>query len=589
MKRTPYEYMLGFLDFANRYFDSAKGKTFGNICARIGAACIVFLASLYIIVNIGFILHISVNVAWFILALAIAFWSIIYRNSNKIISFSIFALVFVISTYIAYKLYDVSWDGREYHQIAIFYIANGWNPIYQKIADLIELKPFLSHEIWVEHYLKFAEITAGVFYKTFGNIESGKAINYIMAFGAIAYSISVLIKLKINIFASVILSILAVLSPVAMAQINTFYIDDLLGSMLVIAFASIVDIEISRNRDKSTFLPYMMFILSLFIASSIKLNGLGYAGFIGVGYFLYRFFFFGFLQSRAIILSGVAVIALVGITNINPFFTNLKDGKHIAYPLFGKNKVDIITGNMPSNFRDLNKTERFIVSIFSKTQNVIIESSELKIPFIKTSDEYTDADTRVAGFGPHFSGVLILSFIFWLLHYKEFARKEVVGMFVLIFGSVLINPGLWWARYVPQMWLIPLILVIYSYKFYPKLCQSFLRLCIIYLLVACVIFTKIPTDSYTKSVRNFIATIETQISSKPESTIVMFFERNSMEKSFALKLMDKGINVRIIDKAEFEQLQKFGLHFMEVPSHILLLFSNKVYYVVADQKDLLQK
>ena len=39
-------------------------------------------------------------------------------------------------------------------------------------------------------------------------------------------------------------------------------------------------------------------------------------------------------------------------------------------------------------------------------------------------------------------------------------------MCLLILVSVLINPASWWARYVPQFWLIPLLLLIVS-------CQQF--------------------------------------------------------------------------------------------------------------------
>jgi hypothetical protein len=35
---------------------------------------------------------------------------------------------------------------------------------------------------------------------------------------------------------------------------------------------------------------------------------------------------------------------------------------------------------------------------------------------------------------------------------------------MLIFATVIINPASWWARYVPQLWLIPLLLLLCAYQ-----------------------------------------------------------------------------------------------------------------------------
>ena len=533
-----------------------ESKLIQNITFHTSFALIILIASIFIISNIGFILKIGIQNIYICVALIISLFVLMHKNTFKKESFFVFTLVLIISLLAAKLLFDHSWDGRSYHQIAIYYLANGWNPIYEKMQDLSNLQNFLSHEIWIEHYLKLSEITAANIYAFTNDIESGKAINYILAFASLLYSISVLSK-NIDIFSAILLSIPLAFSPVALMQISTYYVDGLLSSALLLIFLSIIGIESSVESRKENKKQYIIFIFSMLFASSIKLSGLGYSLFIGIMYLAYKIIFAK--SPKSIFISGVIIALLITLTNINPLITNMLNGKHAGYPLLGKDKIDIITPNEPINFHELKRHEKLIISLFSKTQNTISTPSTLKIPFFKSKDEYMgDPDTRVAGFGPYFSGILILCFFMFLLHYKRLLRSPFVLSLILLCGSVYINPESWWARYAPQLWLLPFIFVVFSYRFKPRFFSSYLRIFIIILLYLNLNYV---FKNAKNGALNFTTGIEKYFQTLPKN-MYLYFE-DSMEKSFLIKLNKRGFETKLIEKEEFLKLENLNWQKMQ--------------------------
>lgn len=406
---------------------------------------------------------------------------------------------FSLSLVLSALLYDYSWDGRAYHQIGILYFANGWNPVWQKMADVESLLPYLSHEIWVEHYLKFSEVVASSIVSAFASltpssldtIELGKALNFIAVFGAFLYSVSVLAKF-IHPLPATIISLFASFSPVIGAQIATYYVDGLLSCALLVAFCAIVDREFYRRQlvDSSpseiSSLKRAMFARSCILAgallamTSIKLTGIAYAGFIGLGYLVYLLWFYPFKEAKPLIVLGLITGSLILACNANPLLTNLANGKHFGYPLLGKDKIDIIIGQQPKVFDELNSGTKLLYSLFSRTQNCTAQCTpQLKAPFSRLHDEAPNVDTRIAGFGAYFSGAVLLSALMVVLFAQGFRRKEILGLLVLVTGSFLINPESWWARYVPQMYFVPLLVLVASYYLSKPPLSSLLRIALL--------------------------------------------------------------------------------------------------------------
>lgn len=470
--------------------------TFTIACVFLG-----FLCASFMLASLGFLLHIPITPLHLPLAFAISLIPLFLAKSREILlgGGAVVLGGFSLSLVLSALLYDYSWDGRAYHQIGILYFANDWNPVWQKMADIESLLPYLSHEIWVEHYLKFSEVVASSIVSAFASIapssldtiELGKALNFIAVFGAFLYSVSVLAKF-IHPLPATIISLFASFSPVVGAQIATYYVDGLLSCALLVAFCAIVDREFYRRQlvDSSpseiSSLKRAMFARSCILAgallamASIKLTGIAYAGFIGLGYLVYLLWFYPFKEAKPLIVLGLITGSLILACNANPLLTNLASGKHFGYPLLGKDKIDIIIGQQPKVFDELNSGTKLLYSLFSRTQNCTAQCTpQLKAPFSRLHDEAPNVDTRIAGFGAYFSGAVLLSALMVVLFAQGFRRKEILGLLVLVTGSFLINPESWWARYVPQMYFLPLLVLVASYYLSKPPLSSLLRIALL--------------------------------------------------------------------------------------------------------------
>ncbi|HEX9027682.1 MAG TPA: hypothetical protein VF823_00825, partial [Anaerolineales bacterium] len=88
----------------------------------------------------------------------------------------------------------------------------------------------------------------------------------------------------------------------------------------------------------------------------------------------------------------------------------------------------------------------------------------LKNPFSVTIPEikaFKQADVRVGGWGPLFGAMLLLAAGVLALALLEWKGKIFIplALIALVSGTALLNPEVWWARYSPQLWLVPLVAV----------------------------------------------------------------------------------------------------------------------------------
>lgn len=548
-----------------------------RVLYAIACTFLGFVIALFLLATLGFIAHIPINKFYLPIAFILSLMPLFTlrkmrlgggqpllqdlsqastQKSQQILAWGIVILGFSMSLLAAWALYDYSWDGRAYHQIGIYYLANDWNPVWQKMADLKELAPYLSHEIWVEHYMKFSEIVAACIYSVFShNIELGKAVNFIAFFGAFFYGISVIAKFLRPLHA-IIVSFLLSFSPVVGVQIASYYVDGLLATALLVVFLAIVDREYYRTQlahnpqdtllRKSLRERSCILALALLASASIKLTGLAYAGFIGLAYLGYVLWFYGVRESKGILLTGLVAGGLIIACNANPLLTNIAKGKHPGYPLLGKEKIDIITSFYPKIFHELNTTSQLFYSLFSPTQGG--GEPILKIPFSFSKSELPNVDTKIAGFGPMFSGMIVLSVLFVLLCRAHLRNKQILALLGLVLASVLINPGAWWARYAPQLYFLPIITLALSYYLAPKPFGSLLRVAL--LMSICInlaFYTNAMREAkgYKKHIAHTIAQAKEHIQSGKELRIYS----GGMEHSLLIKLNEAGVPfTRVYDK-----------------------------------------
>ena len=172
-------------------------------------------------------------------------------------------------------------------------------------------------------------------------------------------------------------------------------------------------------------------------------------------------------------VGAVGLLAALGTVSVvllgwAPYMQNLLDYGHPFHPLMGTDSVDIIHGgNMPALLEHLGPIAQFAYGIFGETNTAFPgEVPQIGRPFFFSLQAAWDAgwyDVRIGGFGVLFPTVALFAAITLAALLRPGALPKhgrawlVIGLAVLGI-SVAIHPENWWARYVPQLWLIPVSL-----------------------------------------------------------------------------------------------------------------------------------
>ncbi|MXV17029.1 hypothetical protein [Hufsiella ginkgonis] len=360
--------------------------------------------------------------------------------------------------------YDTSYDGQAYHQETVYQLKNGWNPAREIPPDSV------SYAIWINHYAKGAELSSAVIYGFTDRIESGKATNILLAVAGFFLCVCALTAATpLSRYKVLLLSAFAALNPVTITQLFSFCIDGQLASLLLCLASACCLVFAEASRTNLVLLG-----LSMLMVINIKFTGVPFVGIFIIGLFAIMVFRRRTNDlKRTALCVAIAGAAAIGIAGYNPYVKNSLSKGHPFYPLMtasGKPAVDIFIMNTPVSFREKNRFEKFFISIFSHTENVSAypaTSPRLKIPFSVDRMEIRDAvlpDTRIAALGPFFCGIFLLAVG---LVVGELVRvKSLPGITYMLYAltilavSIFIVSEAWWARLVPQLWLVPLLFIL---------------------------------------------------------------------------------------------------------------------------------
>ena len=441
-----------------------------KILFSIGGILVMTIAMTLLIVTIGFFIGLTVSKwqfpAGFVLSATLYYFfcRTYYRNPGTYIKGVGISLAIILSSIvIAINFYDVSYDGQSYHMEEIYQLKNGWNPTEGELSSSINMA------LYIDHYSKGVEIPQSALYSITDRIEAGKATNFMILSASFCLTLGLLLSGKrLSAIKCIFISLFATLNPIAVNQLLTTYVDGQLAIMLLCFL--ITATWAVREGDKFSFLVLASIII---ITSNIKFTGLVYI-------VLFSFAFLAWLAlvnyqkaffQKAFLITLVAGLIGVFIVGYSTYVENTIVHHHPFYPLMGKNKVDIMQHNLPPGFEHYSASHKFFLSFFGHTDNVMIGNTKeirLKIPFAINKDDIVNSyaiDTRIAGFGGLFSGLMLLSVILLTILLTKFSgqwryRKNWLYLVVLIITSVIIMPESWWARYVPQFWYIPIIILL---------------------------------------------------------------------------------------------------------------------------------
>lgn len=408
----------------------------------------------------------------------------------KLIIISTYLFLLLILPFIYNKTYDLTVDGNSYHKTAIAFIKNGWNPLYETSKEfqknnqnIIPFDDDTRIDLWIEHYPKATWIIAATIYNMTGNIESGKCMTLIFSIMLFIIAFNCLRTILDKRWAFLITGIV-VFNPIVLAQFFSYYIDGLMGAFFIIELLLLFMID-PKEKVSNYYSVWLALISTCAIFVNLKFTGLLCSGVIAAVFYFYWLIvnrkeknLFAIFKRITIPFIIVYVIAIF-LVGSNSYVQNTVQHLNPLYPLIGKDKVDIITTMQPKSFGEKNMIEKFAISLFAKTENTTYDmpDPELKWPIKLYRSEIGELfapDIRIGGFGPFFALIFLVSLVLLIASLIIFIKKEkknlkyvVLPTLAVIITMILVGEN-WWARYVPQLYLLPvgaLILSIYVAKY----------------------------------------------------------------------------------------------------------------------------
>ncbi len=367
---------------------------------------------------------------------------------------ALLALLVAASAWISLAFYDVSYDGQAYHQEGVYQLAHAWNPLFARHISPLSI----FRNVILNHYPKGPWIVAASMYRLTGRIETGKFANSLLVGAAFLMALAVLAGFRKKLGAwPVAMAVLVAANPVALCQMCTFYVDGQVASLFV-CLAALCFLSAADSHPWVNLLRFEAAILII----QLKFTGLVYvtvlfAGFLAMLAWQKRPWRKPF--SRAVLALGIGTF----VFGMNPYVFNIIENGHPFYPFFGRGDLPnfSLTNDTPPEFLEANRVRNLAASIFS-TSRAWPPESTLKTPWQVDRSEwrqFQEPDVRTGGFGPLFPAALVLSLAFLAICLGRGGAAPWIATatILIIIASVLPVHACWWARYAPQVWLVPLV------------------------------------------------------------------------------------------------------------------------------------
>ena len=411
-------------------------------------------------------------------------------SKKELIIYSIVVIFLIIFSLIfCGSIFNYDYDGNNYHKVAVGLLKNGWNPILES-GKTFSARYFNSSVapisgIVIDHYGKTTWLFASVMYFITDNIDCGKSYQLLGCISLFCISFSFFLSRKRKTGISIFLAFLLTFNPVTLSQLLSYYVDGYLFSLLYILLIALFQLADNTITEKK--IPWVMIFSSMLLLSNVKFTGLLYGGIVCIlvygGIVIYSTFINKQYISQNLLLKyffAFVILAVLCVCWIGypTYITNFIDHGSFTYPLTGEGKIDIITGQAPSGFVNKSNLYKLFYCIFGQMGNILYDNAvslpKLKIPFTIGKAELfiPSVDTRIAGYGFFFSGLLIISLIGIVLYIitknnrKDHKILIAISLFLILLFSIAV-PNVWWARFNPFLWLI---ILIYLYIYEPDSC-----------------------------------------------------------------------------------------------------------------------
>ena len=502
-----YKYWKKWLNFF-----SDKNSFPYRIITQQPISIIGFVFLLYVLKTLFLVCKISqfnLLILLITIILHIVLFSVYYKNEmikSKVISLATTYSVIAFSLIISTLSTDSSWDGGSYHQTAVIFLRDGWNPFY-------EVNPFGytpdDFGMSVIHFPKFTWLFASVFVSIFGNIEVGKAYNLLIFVVAFFYALKIVSKYQKNGAIILCISLFLAANPVLLSQMFSYYVDGFFASLMLILVFALMDFEECSHFDQRgfssikdgkfgfaqaiagqavrlafdfaqaprsltarndtlfrRFLPSVemtgyLFIIFAVCVISINTKFTGFAcGVVLLAYLFRQIFLKNYKNVLKLTATGVCIL-LFGVlfTGFNPYIKNYQSNQNILYPLYGKDAH----AHIPPHPYVQNKN---VIQIFASYFFHANDNKLRYVPFnpdrIHTLPDCYKPDKNIGGFGIFLYEISLLIMVITIFSicsvgWKKYTKPIFAASIFLIL--MLIMPVNWWARIVPFFWYVPILLL----------------------------------------------------------------------------------------------------------------------------------
>lgn len=369
------------------------------------------------------------------------------------------------------RVYDHSFDGPWYHQPAVELLAESWNP-WSEVAAPVRS----NAQIQITHYPKTLWIVEATLYRLTDRIESVKAVNVLLALAAAAIAVAAFLGLgRLSNTAAWVLGLLTATGPIVLTQVPTTLVDGAVASLWVCGVAALVTCCSGRSPRGAT---------ATLAASCALLPGVKFSGLAAVVFLLLPLAALSLARSvrpgvqdpsrhdpdprprlrRSLIAAAVAGAVGAGFLGFNPYVTNWRHYGHPLAPRSSGGFSSFTAWMEPPSFRSLSPPVKTLASLFARsghTDRHGTREAKLKVPFTLDRSEirvfHDVVNPRLGGFGPLFSGALLLGLAGFVARDRPPSARRMIWIAASLLASTLLAPVGWIARFVPQLWLVPVL------------------------------------------------------------------------------------------------------------------------------------
>lgn len=330
-------------------------------------------------------------------------------------------LITAISLVVCGVLNDSSFDGNTYHQETIIFLEGGWNPV-------LAPQDVETESLWVRHYAKAFETIAAAICATTGWIECGKVANVMLLLSAFFFAAGTLKTCAPAVRHPYIVAFLSTASPVGICQVLTYYVDYVLYYTILIAVC-LLWMQWRRTR------PILLWLLTIVtvLAAATKFTFFFMQGLVLIIAVIWAMVAHRRTAAIAFVKVGVLSLLIIPVVCWHPYITNWHTAGHPLYPLMGTRAVDIMTCNTPAEFLNHGRVLNFLSSLFSNTT--------------------PSTDQRIGGYTVWIVPLLIISLTCCAVFTRRAGSAPLVVSTLTVL-SCFIFEQCWWARYIPQLWLV---------------------------------------------------------------------------------------------------------------------------------------